>query len=55
MFEKSDGVLNANFECSADVHFAFYQDQPISNVNPNSIPAETQVANCDINGIYFSP
>jgi hypothetical protein len=48
-------VLNANFECSADVQSAYYQDQLISNFDPNSIPANSQVTNCDVNGMYFSP
>jgi hypothetical protein len=48
-------VLNATFECSADAQSAFYQDQLISNFDPNSIPPHSQVTNCDVNGIYFSP
>lgn len=48
-------VLNANFECSADSQTAFYQDQAIPNFDPNIIPATSQVTNCDINGLYFSP
>lgn len=48
-------VLNANFECSADSQAAYYQDQPISNFDPASIPADSQVSNCDANGMYFSP
>lgn len=48
-------VLNADFECSADSTTAYYQDQPIPNFDPNSIPADSHVTNCDINGMYFSP
>ncbi len=48
-------VLNANFECSADSTHAYYQDQLIPNFVPNSIPADSQVTNCDSAGIYFSP
>lgn len=48
-------VLNADFECSADSQTAFYQDKPIPNFDPNTIPANSQVTNCDANGIYFSP
>jgi hypothetical protein len=48
-------VLNANFECSADASFAYYQDQSVPNFDPNSIPATSQVTNCDSNGMYFSP
>jgi hypothetical protein len=48
-------ILNANFECSADSQTAFYQAQPIPNFDPNTIPTDSQVTNCDINGMYFSP
>ncbi len=48
-------VLNANFECSADANVAYYQDQPVPNFDPDSIPATSQVTNCDSVGIYFSP
>jgi len=48
-------ILNSNFECSADLKIAFYQDQPIPNFDPNTIPSGSQVTNCDINGMYFSP
>jgi hypothetical protein len=48
-------ILNANFECSADAKVAYYQDQPIANFDPASIPSTSQVTNCDASGMYFSP
>jgi hypothetical protein len=48
-------VLNANFECSADANVAYYQDQPVPNIDPASIPSTSHVTNCDSAGMYFSP
>jgi hypothetical protein len=52
---QSFRILNVKFQCSADSQTAYYQGDPIPNFDPNIIPATSQVTNCDINGLYFSP
>lgn len=47
-------VWLANFECSADAQTAFYQDQPIPNFDPSTIPADTQVIGCNNTEVILS-
>jgi hypothetical protein len=48
-------VLNANFECSADAHYAFYQDEMIRDFDPEKIPAAAQVTGCSSTEVHFTP
>ncbi len=48
-------VLNANFECSADAKFAYYQDQTIKNFDASTLPVDVQVNNCSATELYITP
>lgn len=48
-------VLNAKFECSADAHYAFYQDQIIQDFDPATIPVAAQVTGCSSTDVHFTP
>jgi hypothetical protein len=48
-------VLNADFECSADAHYAFYQDQIIKDFDPATIPVAAQVTGCSSTDVHFTP
>jgi hypothetical protein len=52
---KTFRVLNANFECSADAQFAFYQNKIIQNVDASTLPPDVQVNNCTETELYTNP
>jgi len=52
---KTFRVLNANFECSADSQFAYYQNNIIQNVDASTLPPDVQVNNCTETELYTNP
>jgi|GEM_PF-1440835 hypothetical protein len=48
-------ILNIKFRCTADSQTAYYQNIPIPNFDPNTIPSDSIVTNCDETRMYFSP
>lgn len=47
-------VWLANFECSADAQTAYYQDQPIPNFDPSTIPTDSRVIGCNNTEVILS-
>jgi hypothetical protein len=48
------GVLNADFECSADQQRAYYRDTVIANADPGTFPQGKAVTGCDETSIAFA-
>lgn len=52
---KTFRVLNANFECSADATFAYYQDQIIQGFDASTLAPDVQINNCSTTELYINP